>query len=95
MLGLSGALSYALFAYLRNAYLCICSCVFVYETLGNISFDILGPRVFRYAVLRVQSEKNLDFLFLWMKLCYGNVLSPCPDKWKAPWGQAGHWGVLP
>ena len=28
-------------------YLCICICVFVYETLGNISFDILGPRVFR------------------------------------------------
>merc|ERR1719430_3010918 len=24
-----------------------CICVFVYETLGNISFDILGPRAFR------------------------------------------------
>merc|ERR1712173_111461 len=28
-------------------YLCICVCVFVHETLGNISFDILGPRAFR------------------------------------------------
>ena len=28
-------------------YLCICICVFVRETLGNISFDILGPRAFR------------------------------------------------
>ena len=34
-------------------YLCICVfvylciCVFEYETLGNISFDILGPRAFR------------------------------------------------
>ena len=26
-------------------YLRICICVFVYETLGNISFDILGPIV--------------------------------------------------
>ena len=42
MLGLSGTLSYAVFV-----YLCICICVFVYETLGNISFDILGPKAFR------------------------------------------------
>ena len=28
-------------------YLCICICVFVCETLSNISFDILGPRAFR------------------------------------------------
>ena len=34
MLGLSGTSLYAVF-------------VFVYETLGNISFDILGPRAFR------------------------------------------------
>ena len=42
MLGLSGTSSYAVFV-----YLCICICVFEYETLGNISFDILGPRAFR------------------------------------------------
>ena len=42
MLGLSGTLSYALFV-----YLCICICEFVYETLSNISFDILGPSAFR------------------------------------------------
>ena len=42
MLGLSGTSSYAVFV-----YLCICICVFVHETLGNISFDILGPRAFR------------------------------------------------
>ena len=42
MLGLSGTLSYAVYV-----YLCICVSVFVYDTLGNISFDILGPRAFR------------------------------------------------
>ena len=42
MLGLSGTSSYAVFV-----YLCICVCVFVHETLGNISFDICGPRTLR------------------------------------------------
>ena len=42
MLGLSGTSSYAVFV-----YLCICVCVFVHETLGNISFDICGPRALR------------------------------------------------
>ena len=40
MLGLSGTLSYAVFVYL-------CICVFVCETPGSISFDILGPGAFR------------------------------------------------
>ena len=40
MLGLFGTSSYAVFAYL---FMCIC--VFVYETL--IIFDIFGPRAFR------------------------------------------------
>ena len=27
----------------HKLYLCICICVFVYLTVGNISFDVLGP----------------------------------------------------
>ena len=53
MLGLSGTSSYAVFV-----YLCICICVFVHETLGNISFDILGPRAFR------------KYMVLWSKTSY-------------------------
>ena len=28
-------------------YLCICVCVSVYDIVGNISLDILGPKAFR------------------------------------------------
>ena len=30
-----------------------CICVFVYETLGNISLDIIGPRAFRKCMVRM------------------------------------------
>ena len=46
MSGLSGTSSYAVFV-----YLCICICLFVLETLGNINFDILGPRAFRKCII--------------------------------------------
>ena len=55
MLGLSGTLSCALFV-----YLCICICVFVYETLGNIRFDILGPRSFRKYMVIMLDVTMLD-----------------------------------
>ena len=29
----------------------------------------------------------------WTNLCYSNVLSPLPDKWRAPWGRQGAAGV--
>ena len=60
MLGLSGTLSYAVFA-----YLCICVCVFVHKTLGNISFDILGPRAFRKC------------MFVWSKTSYSGDMWRC------------------
>ena len=55
MLGLSGTSSYAVFV-----YLCICICVFVYETLGNIEFDILGPRSFRKYMVCMLDVTMLD-----------------------------------
>ena len=49
MLGISGILSYAVFVYLW-----ICICVFVYLTVQNIIFDVLGPLAFRkYSIIRV------------------------------------------
>ena len=44
--GFSSTLSNAVFV-----YLCIFVRVFVYETLGNISLDILGPRAFRKCIV--------------------------------------------
>ena len=45
-------------------YLCICICVFVHETLGNISLDILRPRAFRK-------------WFVWSKTSYSGVKWRC------------------
>ena len=49
MLGISVILSYAVFVYVR-----ICICVFVYLTVQNIIFDVLGPLAFqKYSIIRV------------------------------------------
>ena len=65
MLGLSGTLSCALFV-----YLCICVFVFVYETLGKVSFEILGPRAFRkclvcmvYTIIQLRQARSEIFKF--------------------------------
>ena len=51
MLGLSGTLSYAIFVSLFICVFVYLVCVFVYETLGNISLDILGPRAFQKCIV--------------------------------------------
>ena len=47
MLGISVILFYAVFVFFFNLYFCICAFVFVYLTVQNIMFDVLGPLTFQ------------------------------------------------
>ena len=56
MFGIPGTSSYY---YIIKLYLCIC--VFVYLTVVNISFDVLGPWAFKkYSIIRYSGHGDDD-----------------------------------